>query len=300
VGDERFVAYRRSSTPEQTIGLEMQETAINQYIDRTHGDLVAWYQDVGSASPTQSRLPKQQPQLVCAISRALAENASLIVARLDRLTRSTAVLALLLESGPHLLVVETPNASPFVLQIYAAAAEEYRRQVSRRVKAGIAAAQAKGRDTHRHAYKSGLGNRAASKRYADQMHPVIESIRRGRRLSQGDVAKELNARGLRTIRGGPWTDDAVALLWEWFHRRWSSTRFRGRPSSSGADATAAAQARAEELRTLIRVYRERGARNAEAIMTHLNKGKVPTVSGRPWTVHRTRQLIRRLRSRSAR
>jgi hypothetical protein len=37
-------------------------------------------------------------------------------------------LALLLESGLHVLAVETPNASPFVLQSYAAAAEEYRRQ----------------------------------------------------------------------------------------------------------------------------------------------------------------------------
>ena len=295
MGDDRFVAYRRSSTPQQTIGLEMQQTAIDQYVHRNHGKLIDWYQDVGSASPTQSRLPKQQPQLVRAISRARAENALLIVARLDRLTRSTAVLALLLESGPRLLVVETPNASPFVLQIYAAAAEEYRRQVSRRVKAGIKAAQAKGRDTHLHAYKSGLGNRAAHKRYADQIRPVIESIRRGRRLSQGDVAAELNRRGLRTVRGGPWTEDAVAILWEWFHRRWSSTRFRGRPSSAGANATAAAKARAEELRILIKAYRAHGAKNAEDIMKRLNKGKVPTVSGRPWTVHRTRLLIRRLR-----
>jgi DNA invertase Pin-like site-specific DNA recombinase len=111
VGDVRFVAYCRSSTPKQTIGLEMQQTAIDQYVHRTRGELIDWYQDVGSASPTQSRLPKQQPQLVRAISRARAEIASLIVARLDRLTRSTAVLALLLESGPPLLVVETPNAS---------------------------------------------------------------------------------------------------------------------------------------------------------------------------------------------
>ncbi len=49
-----------------------------------------------------------------------------MTARTDyRLTRSTAGLALILECGPKPLVVETPNARPFVLQIYAAAAEEY-------------------------------------------------------------------------------------------------------------------------------------------------------------------------------
>ena len=201
MAQERFVAYRRSSTPSQTIGLEMQQSAINDYVRRTGTGIIASYQDVGAASPTQARLPNQQPQLVRALEQARAEKASLIVARLDRLTRSTAVLALLLECGPKLLVVETPNASPFVLQIYAAAAEEYRRQVSRRVKAGIVAAQAKGRDTHAHAYRSGRANQAAHRRYADRIRPIVESIRRGRRLSQGDVAAELNARGLRTVRG---------------------------------------------------------------------------------------------------
>jgi hypothetical protein len=42
-------------------------------------------------------------------------------------------LALLLESGLHVLAVETPNASPFVLQIYAAAAEEYRKAAAARL-----------------------------------------------------------------------------------------------------------------------------------------------------------------------
>lgn len=295
MAQERFVAYRRSSTPSQTIGLEMQQSAIDDYVCRTGAEIINWYQDVGSASPTQARLPKHQPQLVRAIAHARAEKASLLVARLDRLTRSTAVLALLLECGPKLLVVETPSASPFVLQIYAAAAEEYRRQVSRRVKAGIAAARAKGHDTHAHAYKSGLGNQAAHKRYADQIRPIVESIRRGRRLSQGDVAAELNVRGLRTVRGLKWTASTVSILWTWFHRRWDSTRFRGRSSSAGAKATAAARARAEALHTLIKAYRARGARKAEDIMKRLSKDKVPTVSGRPWTAHRTRLLLRRLR-----
>ena len=295
MAQERFVAYRRSSTPSQTIGLEMQQSAINDYVRRTGTGIIASYQDVGAASPTQARLPNQQPQLVRALEQARAEKASLIVARLDRLTRSTAVLALLLECGPKLLVVETPNASPFVLQIYAAAAEEYRRQVSRRVKAGIVAAQAKGRDTHAHAYRSGRANQAAHRRYADRIRPIVESIRRGRRLSQGDVAVELNALGLRTVRGLKWNADTVTILWDWFHLRWDSTRFRGRSSSAGAKAAAAAVARAEALRILIKAYRARGARKAEDIMKLLNKDKVPTVSGRPWTVHRTRLLIRRLR-----
>jgi hypothetical protein len=73
----------------------------------------------------QARLLSQQSHLVCTIAQARAEKASVIVARLDRLTRSTGGLALILNCGPKLLVVETPNARPFVLQIYAAATEEY-------------------------------------------------------------------------------------------------------------------------------------------------------------------------------
>src|SRR5260370_26818755 len=102
----------------------MQQSAIDDYVRRTGTEIIASYQDVGTASPTQARLPNQQPQLVRALAQARAENASLIVARLDRLTRSTAVLALLLECGPKLLVVETPTAIPFVLQVYARGAAE--------------------------------------------------------------------------------------------------------------------------------------------------------------------------------
>ncbi len=64
VAQERFVAYRRSSTQSQTIGLEMQQSAINDYVRRTGTGIIASYQDVGAASPTRARLPNQQPQLV--------------------------------------------------------------------------------------------------------------------------------------------------------------------------------------------------------------------------------------------
>jgi DNA invertase Pin-like site-specific DNA recombinase len=294
MGDQRFIAYCRSSTRQQTIGLEMQRAAIDDYVQRKQAEIVDRYQDVGPASPTNYGLARQQPQLVLAMARAENENAAVIVSRLDRLTRSTAVLALMLECGPPLLVVETPGAAPFVLQIYAAVAEEYRRRVSRRVRAGIAAARARGRDTHKHAYASGLGNRAAAKRYAESIRPIIETIRRGRSLSRGDVAVELNGRGLRTIRGCLWNEENVAVLWQWFHMTWSSTRFRGRQSRSGAVALDAANRRAKEFGMLIRVYRERGAKNAEAVMKLLNRGRVPSVTGKPWSLSMTRRLLRRL------
>src|SRR5260370_35733407 len=85
---------------------------LDQYVHRNHGKLIDWYQDVGSASPTQSRLPKQQPQLVRAISRARAADALLLVARLARRARSTAGLTLRLVAGPPLVYFEPPKRAP--------------------------------------------------------------------------------------------------------------------------------------------------------------------------------------------
>jgi DNA invertase Pin-like site-specific DNA recombinase len=119
---DSFIAYRRASTKKQTIGLEIQRAGVEDYIQRNGGELIAWYEDVGAAAKSAGDLSKAQPNLVRALAHSLNVQATLIVARLDRLTRSTAVLALTLEDGPPLLVVETPDASPFILQIYAAVA----------------------------------------------------------------------------------------------------------------------------------------------------------------------------------
>lgn len=292
---EQFIAYCRSSTARQTLGLEIQRRAIEDAIRRRQGEVVAWYQEVAHTSPTRARLAKAQPELHQAIEHAARTGATLIVARLDRLTRSTAVIAVLLESGPSLVVADIPNAGPFLLHLYAAVAEEWRRQVSRRCKTAIAVARAKGVRVgpDRHVHGRRMWKRA--KAHADRVCPIIEEIRQGRSMSTDDVAAELNARGVRTMRGKSWRGFNVPTAWRWRHRKWSTCRFPGRNSRGPADEVMAAKQRVQQMHPLIEAYNASGATTARAIMARLNASGVRTHTGLVWTLGSTRSLLRRLR-----
>jgi DNA invertase Pin-like site-specific DNA recombinase len=202
---EQFITYRRSSTSKQTVGLEIQDRAIDEAMRRRQGEVVASYQEVARASPSLARLAIAQPQLDCAIAHARRIGATLVVARVDRLTCSTAVM----------------------LQLAAGVAEEWRRQVSRRCKTAIALARAKDATRDRHCHANGQRMWARAKAHAESVCSVIEDIRRGRSMSTDDVATELNARGIRTLSGKPWKGSNIRTAWRWRHQKWSTRRFPG-------------------------------------------------------------------------
>jgi DNA invertase Pin-like site-specific DNA recombinase len=289
-----FVGYCRSSAPHQ-FSFGVQRAAIEQHLARIGGHVSAWYSEVRLASPSLKALPRAQPELIKALELAKNSDATLIVSRLDRLTRSVAILSAIIEDGAKLAVADLPNAGPFVLQICAAAAEEYRRQTSRRCKAGIAAAIAKGVNRRRHALHAAAGNRRAIEAHATRLCSAMEEIRRGREMSAGDVAQELNRRSLTTYRKNRWDAGKVLVTWRWRHRKWHTWRYPGRPSSGAADEKRGAMARAAQLRPLIESYRRTGASTAREFMDLLNRDHVHTPKGLHWSEVGTRVLLRRLR-----
>jgi DNA invertase Pin-like site-specific DNA recombinase len=295
---QHFIGYRRSSTKHQTIGLEIQRRDIETHVERTGGEIIRWYTDVGSASATLRRLAKEQPNLHRALDDARKCKATVIAARLDRLTRSCAVLAAILESGPKLLIASAPTNTPFVLQIYAAVAEEYRRQVSRRCKAGIAAAIARGArdlDKARAAGRRfGLASRQAAIDHAEQLRPIMEGIRQGTPTSADDLARQLNERGYRTVLGGPWTSNSIFRAWSWLHRRWHSRQF---PRGKGGSMRIAASGRERALhyRPLIDAYRKAGASTIADVAAQLNANDVRTPKGLTWSKANTARLLLRIK-----
>jgi DNA invertase Pin-like site-specific DNA recombinase len=72
-------------------------------------------------------------------------DARLIVARLDRLARGTAMIAGLMDSGVDFAAADMPLANRFTIHILAAVAEYEARLISERTKAAFAAAEARGR-----------------------------------------------------------------------------------------------------------------------------------------------------------
>jgi DNA invertase Pin-like site-specific DNA recombinase len=147
----------------------------------------------------------RRPQLAAALAEARRRRCSIVVAKLDRLSRDVAFIAGLMAARVPFIVTELGNdVAPFMLHIYAALAEKERRVISARTKAALAAAKARGARLGNP--ELAAANRAAAVARAEALRPVLTELR-GRTLRA--IATELNARGIATPTGAPWTSMGV-------------------------------------------------------------------------------------------
>jgi DNA invertase Pin-like site-specific DNA recombinase len=75
--------------------------------------------------------------------------ASLVIARLDRLARNVHFISGLMETKVKFVACDMPEATPFMLHIYAAVAQEEARAISTRIKAALARRQGPWREAWR-------------------------------------------------------------------------------------------------------------------------------------------------------
>ena len=137
----RFIAYYRVSTAKQGrsgLGLEAQKTAVLAYLNGGCWTLSAEFTEVESGKQAD------RPELARALAACRLIGATLVIAKLDRLTRNVAFLANLMESGAEFVACDNPHATKFTIHILAAVAELERQQISDRTKAALAAAKARG------------------------------------------------------------------------------------------------------------------------------------------------------------
>ena len=138
----RYVAYRRVSTARQGesgLGLDSQEEMLSRYVASVKGVLLMSFTEIESGRSDTNR-----PQLQAALAACKKHKAILLIAKLDRLSRSVAFTAALLESPVKFVACDMPNADRTFLQMVAVFAEYEREQISRRTKAALAAAKARG------------------------------------------------------------------------------------------------------------------------------------------------------------
>ena len=206
-----YVAYYRVSTDKQGIngyGMEAQREDVSQFVLSRGGQLADQFVEVESGAKTD------RVQVWRAISECKRLKATLVIAKLDRLGRNVAFISSLMESGVDFVACDMPHASRFELHIRAAVAEEERRMISQRVKDGLAAAKRRG-------VKLG-GYRGALRRHKDQKvveaEAFVESVRAAfdsmvrSGLGQREMARQLNAFGVKTKTGKEWTNVQVARV----------------------------------------------------------------------------------------
>jgi DNA invertase Pin-like site-specific DNA recombinase len=143
-----------------------------------------------------------------------------VVAKVDRLTRSVAFLSRLLEAGVDVRFADLPAiegpTGRFMLQQMAAVAELEAGMISARTKAALAAAKARGkklggkrRNSKLSAATRAMGRAAvvaSAKARATDLAPTLASIQAAGITTLRGIAAALNERAIPTARGaGRWS-----------------------------------------------------------------------------------------------
>ena len=197
---QTYIAYRRVSTGSQHNGIEAQQSAIDSFIAAYGGEVLETYTEQVSGRKNE------REELQKAIKHCKKTGATLLVSKLDRLSRRVSFIAKLMESSVQLRCAELPSADTFQLHIYAALAEQERRLISERTKAALAVKKAQGVK---------LGNpkaqeqTAVAKEFAKTVLPYVEQMRQQGITSLYGIAKRLNELGVKTFAGGKWYPQTV-------------------------------------------------------------------------------------------
>ena len=221
-----MVAYYRVSTARQGLsglGLEAQKEAVSAHVHAHGCDLIGAYTEIETAKKDDLQ---NRPELRKAIAHAKRENATLVIAKLDRLTRSVYVTAQLHKSEVKFVACDNPDVNRMTIQILAAVAEDEARRISERTKAALAAYKRRGgrlgaslkqcRNLTAKARLKGVetAKQKAVEEYGDVAPWMLAQRKAGKTLQE--IADALNADGRLTRRSRAWTPMQVKRVIERF------------------------------------------------------------------------------------
>lgn len=105
-----YIAYYRVSTQKQGIsglGLEAQRSEVGRFIERG-GKLLTEYQDVESGKKND------RPNLLRAIEECKRQGATLLIAKLDRLSRNASFILMLRDAKVDFVCCDMPDANALI------------------------------------------------------------------------------------------------------------------------------------------------------------------------------------------
>ena len=115
---EAFIAYYRVSTQRQGLsglGLEAQKNAVLSFLHNR--DLVSEFTDIETGKNDN------RPELLKAIDLAKRTNSTLLIAKLDRLSRNLTFISTLMDAKVRFICADMPDANELTIHIFAALAQ---------------------------------------------------------------------------------------------------------------------------------------------------------------------------------
>lgn len=146
--EKMYVAYYRVSTRQQGnsgLGLEAQRTDVHNFTKCT--DCI-----LGEFTDVESGKNDNRVELTKAIELAKKNNATLVIAKLDRLSRNLTFISSLMDNKVKFVCCDMPEANEFTIHIFASLAQMERKLISTRTKSALAEVKRKYGKAH---YKKG-------------------------------------------------------------------------------------------------------------------------------------------------
>lgn len=216
----KFVSYIRVSTQKQGrsgLGLDAQRESIENFLNGGRWKLVGEFVEVESGKRDD------RPELEKALGLCRLHGATLLIAKLDRLSRNVAFTANLMEAKVKFVAVDLPEANDLTIHILSAMAQHEAKMIGERTRLALRAAKKRGttRDgralvlggrkmsAERWAQIASKGRRLGTQKrsanaieWATDVLRSIDDIREAGAVSLRDIAAQLNERGIPTRRGG--------------------------------------------------------------------------------------------------
>lgn len=219
----KVVAYLRVSRDSQGLnglGMDAQRQAIDTFVKQRNATVIRVFEEVESGKHS-NRFELQKALHLCRVN-----GATLVIAKLDRLSRNAAFLLTLRDSGVKFIAADLQDANELTVGILAVVAQAEREAISRRTTEALAQAKRRGvklgnPNGARALLRAGKGNVAGLKAiackanaHAELLRPTIEALREDGVISLGAIAQVLNERdgGALTPRGGKWHKSSVRNL----------------------------------------------------------------------------------------
>lgn len=223
---QKWVAYYRTSTRRQNLGLDAQRAAVTAAAQAAGATIVAEYQE------QESGRHDNRAALGQAVADTLTRRAVLVVAKHDRLTRDLSFAAnLIFVRRVPVKILNLPDeatSDPLLFGVYYGLAQKEAEMISQRTRAALAAKKARGAKLGRPDAANSItdqmrANSIATRRAAADNDPAnllaAATIRqylatatdRKQRALQA-IANHLNALGVYTTTGRQHTAQSIKLL----------------------------------------------------------------------------------------